>query len=825
MRDMNTPKAVKSTIHSKLGGEWTRAIAQIGCCSTLVAIALEGLGAPSAAWGQSVNVTANRTINTAAQNTAIQNTATNATSATVASTSILTAIKVLPEQVFLLTTPSPQGVQIQRSEDRRELHLLLPGVQTAADFRVPSDTSWDNSPVDGLQVTQITTEPALTRITVQVDPNSPNWQVTTHPEGLSIAPIHSDRVSQSGTTGNPPLPLPSLEPAPLPEPLPSPVPDVILPTESPSSPLPRNTSQSGRKSVFTTTASPLFTRHPLLPTAQHLRRGEVTIDVRNRLYDLPGGTGDSGTAVYPAFSFNWGIRDDIELSFGLQTADSGSPDQQGSDENGNFFVERRQNLDIAIEGKKRLWQNADQTQALSAVLGVSFGSREIQFFQAPRRLIAEEKNSTPIPMIQFPYTASPNERLAFTIAPTVAFFRGDSAIFLARAPIDDPGSFGTTFGFAGGLSWNFNPRLSLWADAFVPITGNNAIGRRSGKATDVVALNAGVRYLVNPRLALDFFASNTLGTLGPLALTADGNFTAVGIGVEFMPDFIRTNRRYPDRFGDSAQGGQSNPREFPTTDGLAFFDGGVAPRGQGIVQIQGGGQGVLTALRYSPLRDLETGIYLDYITSGVDESEQGFSLKLRLLNQQEGDALTGSLGFTVGLTNQNFRNFQTNNRDAADDQGLRRNVPFLFTGDEAEDGELFIFTASFPLHYAFDDGKAIWLTPTLGLVQREGVDIAGFTVGGSIPINKDLAALAEVGFNFAGQGNSFIGDELADAIPWAAGIRWNLNRFVGQPDRPDKTNPQIELYLTNRVGSTPFQSLRVRVNNNLTIGAGVLFPF
>jgi hypothetical protein len=408
-----------------------------------------------------------------------------------------------------------------------------------------------------------------------------------------------------------------------------------------------------------------------------------------------------------------------------------------------------------------------------------------------------------------------------TFAPTVAFFSEDSAIHLHRPPIDDPGSFGTTLGVAGGFAYNLNSRFVLWGNAFVPFTGNNSVNRDSGKPDKAIAFNAGVRYLVNPRLALDLFATNTLGTVGPLSLTADQDLTALGVGVVFMPDVIAANRRYPDSFNSEYEGTDSPL----TIDGLGFFDGGTVPRGQWVVQLQGGSQGIMGALRYGILKDFEVGTYLDYIAGDTDESEQGFSGKIRLLNQQEGDPLTVSLAATLGLTNSPFLNFIDNDRDAFDNSGLDKKVPFLFQGDDGTEGRLFVFSVSLPLHYQFDNGAAVWLTPMFGYVQREGVEIGGLNLGGSLPLSQDFSVVGEVGANFIGSGNAFIGNHREDVIPWTVALRWNPSSFFGSSSQHNNTSPQVELYLTNRVGSSAWHQMRVRDDNDLAVGVGLLFPF
>ena len=565
---------------------------------------------------------------------------------------------------------------------------------------------------------------------------------------------------------------------------------------------------------FAALDSPLIARHPMMPTAHHLRQGEVAVNFRNRLFFLEDSVEESGTAAYPNFGITWGITDSLELDLALQFVDSGSPGRQG-----DFFVTRDPNTDVALSLKQRLWQNASETQALSALASFSFGSRGFQFGGA--RAVEGERDSI-IPALQLPFTTTTaDRRLQFTLSPTVAFFPDSNAVHLHRPPIDDPGSFGTTFGFGGAVSYQINPRFSLWGDVFAPITGNNSISRDSGRPAKALAYNAGLRYLLNPKVAIDLYASNTLGSTGPLALTADRDLTAFGVSVSFMPDAVPNNRRYPNHFGS----GEAPPRSPMTTDGLAFFDGGIVPRDRGALEIQGGNQGVLTALRYGAAQDLEVSLYMDYVLGTTDESEQGIGGKLRLLNQAAGDPFTLSLAATGGLTNEPFVNFFNNDRDEFDRRNLDKNVPFLLAGDDDREGRLFVTTLSLPMQYQFESGAAVWLTPTWGFVQRRGTEIAGFNLGGAVPLSRDFSLIGEIGANFAGEGNAFIGDTLANVIPWAAALRWDPSHAFGIDPKPNQSRPYLQLYVTNRAGSSPFQSLRVRSQDSLAIGVGVSLPF
>ena len=577
-----------------------------------------------------------------------------------------------------------------------------------------------------------------------------------------------------------------------------------------------NVTSKSEEYHFTTTplSRQLFTQ----PTAQHLRKGEVIFNFDNRLYFLPdlveGGVDDADTAVNFNTGFVWGITDRLQLALQFQFLDSSSPAKQG-----DFTSERTENQEAAGELKYRLWQNENQTQALSGVVSASWGTRGFRFIGEGTE--TEINNRNVFVTLAVPYTAQVGNKWQFTISPTVAFFNDKNAGFFHRLPGEDE-EFGTVFGLTGSAAYEINPRLFIWGDAFVPLTGNNSISRSSGKPDTAIAYNGGIRYLVNPRLALDIYASNTFGSFGPLSLTADRDLVALGTNLRFMPDLIGANRKYGDRFNEES----SNVVTPLTTDGLAFFDGGVVSSQDFVWHFQAGNQGILTALRYGLVKDLEAAIYLDYVFGDVDESEQGYSVKLRLLNQAESSPITLSLAATLGITNQPFVNFLEGDRDEFERRDLDKEFP-IFTpgGDDIEEGKQLIATFALPIHYQIADNTAVWFTPIAGYLQREGTELAGFNLGGSLAFTDELSAVAEVGANFIGEGNSISQNGLEDKIPWTFALRWTPLTLFGLEPTADNTNPQLEFYLTNRVGSSTWHQLRVRDDNDLAIGVGLQLPF
>ena len=568
------------------------------------------------------------------------------------------------------------------------------------------------------------------------------------------------------------------------------------------------------KITVTPLAEQLFTQ----PTAKHLKQGEVIFNFDTRLFFLPdreGSGDDDNTSLNFNGGFSWGITDKLQFSLQFQHVDSGAPGTQG-----DFISLRDDDNEIAGEFKYQLWHNSRETQFLSGVISASFGTpRGFRFIGEGRDVTI--KNGNVFVALAVPFTAEVGEKWQFNISPTVAFFNDKNAAFFYRLPIDDPGEFGTVFGITGGISYKINPRLYFWADGFFPVSGDNSISRESGKPDTAIAYNAGFRFLVNPRIGLDFYASNTFGSFGPLSLTADRDLVAFGANVKFMPDLFSANRKYRDRFNISEA--VVTPL---TTDGLAFFDGGTASSGQFIFNLQGGSQGILTALRYGFLKDFEAGVYLDYNFGDTDESEQGWSAKIRLLNQAEGSPLTLSIAATISLPNQPFVNFLENDKDEFDRRGLNKDFPvFSPGGDDDEEGKLYIVTAALPLHTQLNSNTSLWFTPIIGYVQRKNVELAGFNLGGAYEVSSEFTLLAEVGANFAGEGTGFGNNNLEDNVPWTVALRWKPLSLLGLEKSAENSNPHLELYLTNRVGSSTWHQLRVRDDNEIAVGAGLQIPF
>jgi len=63
-----------------------------------------------------------------------------------------------------------------------------------------------------------------------------------------------------------------------------------------------------------------------------------------------------------------------------------------------------------------------------------------------------------------------------------------------------------------------------------------------------------------------------------------------------------------------------------------------------------------------------------------------------------------------------------------------------------------------------------------------------------------------------------VGNQRQQVLPWSAGLRYTLDT----PDFPRATS--LDLYITNSLGLSPYQSLRAQADNGVSFGFGVNFP-
>ncbi|MBV9385330.1 MAG: AMIN domain-containing protein, partial [Chroococcidiopsidaceae cyanobacterium CP_BM_ER_R8_30] len=104
----------------------------------------------------------------------------------------LTQVNITPDGFFLRTVGSgTPEITVHRSSDRSLINIDLAGATLSPDLTTPLvPTNYYG--VQRLRVLQVPTSPPIARLTLQVDPNSPNWQATPSPlGGIVVVPTNS----------------------------------------------------------------------------------------------------------------------------------------------------------------------------------------------------------------------------------------------------------------------------------------------------------------------------------------------------------------------------------------------------------------------------------------------------------------------------------------------------------------------------------------------------------------------------------------------------------------------------------------------------------
>lgn len=612
---------------------------------------------------------------------------------------------------------------------------------------------------------------------------------------------------------------------------------------------------------FATVEKPVFISSPLeavdgrlynLVTASHLRAGELVQTQIVRLFKPQPGVNDDLFANQSNQSI-YGLTDDIELTLDLQGVNGTVPGPQGP-----FIVERRVGVnngnffqDGTFQGKFKLGQLLGAQ--VSVVASVTTTRPQFSFYTLPAdpaqplaRVLVESRPQdgiTLVPALELPFTFKDgDERLAFTFAPKVAFFPSDNALFVPLNPGTN-GSFGTTLGVGLGVAYKISPRIMVRADATPILTGNNTVNFISGLPSREIPFNLGVRYLVNPRLSLDIFVTNAYANSGAASLVTSSN-TGVGVALALTPErtlyFLDfpANRKFAETFELGVP--KAVRRQFVPAS-FDLLDGSTVPGGVTRANIQAATGAVSVVARSGALDDFETGTYANFaVDSGPDESDGGFSTKIRLLHQPSGDPLTLSTLFTIGRTSSRMCNFVDNDRNGLQQAlnlqptacpgvpgvapaGDRGPIPPNIFGLVTENiGELIVLSLSFPTQYVLPEGHSFWVNPKIAYVQRGGdnTPLAGVSVGGALRVWQGLDLVAQLTPMLRGD-NAFVGDTLQQRFPWQAGVRFT----PGLSPAAGGTDLSFNVYATNAVGLSPYQSLRVRADNNLSVGLGVVLPF
>jgi hypothetical protein len=539
------------------------------------------------------------------------------------------------------------------------------------------------------------------------------------------------------------------------------------------------------------------------------RQGDVEIMLRNRAWLIPDRV-VNGLKIQPTVGVTWMAADWLRLTLDAQTVDNSGPGRQGrfyasrtvpGGGSGNFLQE------ITGDAAVSVWGDMTSGRRLTISGSLSRGVRSYELTDsASGQTISGNRRGLVGTLAAVYHTADAPRR--GSIGVVSAFLRRDDALYLRTLP-GSRERFGTVVGPEVQAEVRLGGPVSTWGRAFVPLTGNNTIARSTGRAARAAAFDAGLRLHVNSALDVDVFASNALGNTGALAYIPDREYASFGTGVT-----VRPGARFAPGYVPPVHGAASVAVE-PVLEGPPFSMGIASPAllpRRASVRIGGGGQGLLAGIDYGLVTGFQVGAFLDYTRGIVDEGELGAIARLQLFN--EGVSSPVSFGVVVAgsRTNNPLINLLAGRRDELQRLGLGKGG---FSPGKENDraGRLYVITLATPLERSLDHVARIGFTPIVAVVQRSHVQVAGALASAALMVGGDMGLDASIGVDAGRKGNTLTSTGREHAIPWRAGVTWGRSLAV-------------TAWVTNRVGDSPFHTLRVRADNSIAFGAGLrsLFP-
>jgi hypothetical protein len=254
--------------------------------------------------------------------------------------------------------------------------------------------------------------------------------------------------------------------------------------------------------------------------------------------------------------------------------------------------------------------------------------------------------------VQVPLTYSVSDQFQVHLTPGVSFFPDT----FRGAPF-----YGTVFNVGAGVSWQPLKRLNFFADVHVPLgPGGNAIRGSDASVFKTPVWSGGLRFLVNPAVGLDIYATNAFGTTPAtqtLSFLPDGDQIAIAALLNFTPDL---GNNYAADF-------RSKPRvDLTARDKQLLLDGFTIPTADTLrprtLRVRGGyGAGVNGNIATGLTNDVQLEfLALSYdgpIANGLNPEalKLGGAAKIRFLDQVQGDpfSLAARATFAQTVTERN----------------------------------------------------------------------------------------------------------------------------------------------------------------------------
>lgn len=498
-------------------------------------------------------------------------------------------------------------------------------------------------------------------------------------------------------------------------------------------------------------------RHPIrivsVDTANHLEKGEVNVGVGWHQND-PGSAAGTGNQIYD-WHVDWGLQDHIQLGFTFQSYN----DPFHKPINGTTSRLKFQTLGVA--GKYKLWENRQLSFAVQ-------GSVEYLLWESPLWGSDVANAEHVIYSLQAPLTYRFSPQLEFHVTPGVSVFP-DS--------INGTDFFGTIGYVGAGATWRPSERVTAYGLVNVPVAGENTVTNTQTLEAKPI-WTVGGRYNVTPKVALDLYATNGLGTspaTGILGYPPDAETVLYGIQLNWTPGTgpgYRQSYRYAERPADTARTRSLQQGGFTLDTGRTLSPGTLM--GVAAADAEGAYTG---ALHLAFEQDFEVGGSIERFANdgsvgpafvdNINDKRFLYWAKLRFLDQDAGDPVSMSAQVSAG-------------RDLASGPN---------TGT---------LSLSLPVSYDFNDRLTLNVNPRAS--AQGNSQTFGLGLGVNYEVFQGLEAIAEVTPTIDGTGTV-----------WAAGARYNM----------PNSDFSVDLHATNAIGRYGQGTLIAQDDTRYVLGASM----
>jgi hypothetical protein len=443
--------------------------------------------------------------------------------------------------------------------------------------------------------------------------NQPNTSPDLAPAVDSSNPAGADPTGADAVPEPPPA---NLEPA--------------APASAPKESSPPTVASTRKKTPLQLPPVQLFN----LETANQQPKGSLLFVPGTRVFlndELGGGAGlqlNTG-AIYG------GVTDRLQLGFSGQLYD-------------DILAKRVNGLDTNVfwvGGGPNLKYNVFKSDRWSVGIGASIEGLRVTrggSLFLPSATATSVTNNILLGSLQVPVTYSVTPKFQLHLVPGVSFFPNS---------LNNGDFYGTLFKIGAGLSWQPIERLNFFADIQAPLgPGDNAVRSSDGSLFKRVVWSAGLRFLVNPAVGLDLYATNSFGytpATSILAALPDGGQPAIGFNLSFTPDFGQ---------GYAATFRKEPLKELTPRDQQLLLDGFTLSTADTLLprrlRLRGGiGEGLGFNVATSITNDVQLEFLGEDVYNAAEISRQalgeafklGAAAKIRLLDQVQGDPFSLSI--------------------------------------------------------------------------------------------------------------------------------------------------------------------------------------